>query len=67
MPQPSEGHCKNFQILKLNMRKPKNTCLRPTTPINLQARAKDNAKNFEDCDKELVTFKGQLNKVQHEN
>jgi len=31
MPQPGQKHCKNLPTLKLNMSKPRKTCLRPTT------------------------------------
>jgi len=31
MPQPSQGHCKNFQTLKLSLSESKKTFPRPTT------------------------------------
>jgi DNA replication protein DnaD len=65
MPQPSQGHCKNFQTLKLCLSKPKKTYMRPTIACSLELEIVQ--KTLKNCDKELITIKGQLNKVKHEN
>jgi hypothetical protein len=66
MPQPGQGHCKKFQTLELSLNTSKKTYLKPVTackPIELETVQKIMKK----CDKELVTVKGQMNRVQHEN
>ncbi len=48
MPQPGQGHCKNFQTFELNLSKSKKTCLKSIFACNLKPKAKDNAKDFEE-------------------
>jgi hypothetical protein len=65
MPQPSQWHCKNFQTLKLSLSKPKKTYMKPIITCSLKLKIVQ--KTLKNCDKELITIKGQLNKVKHEN
>jgi hypothetical protein len=68
MPQLHQRHCKNFQTLKLSLSKQKKTMLETHNCLQTcNLKLKIVQKTFLNHHKELVTIKGQLSKVQHEN